>query len=142
MQLKEGCLGTPENLWPDWAILKSDDVAEACWVAEDMVKPWSNAAEDEARFKRKEELFYTEFLPALVAVVRKIEQILRAADREDTDGFFAENILYIKDGHIFLRVFTCVNGNCHVPAEGPLGQGVRDINEMGWGNLDFDFGRG
>ena len=116
---------TPGKELPAWGDLAPDDVLAACAAAGKSADAWCS-----------------EFLPAMAAVVDRIEAILRAApDREDTRDFRAENILSIRDGIIYVRIFTCVNGWCHVPAEGLLALGVHSVRQLGWPNLQFDFSR-
>lgn len=115
-------LGTEDNPWPRWAIFHRSDVQDICLGA-----------------GKEEHQFFSELLPALVSVVRRVEQVLRGSGREDCREFCAENILRISEGKMLVRIFTCVNGHCHVPAEGPLADGIHRIRELGWQNLDFDF---
>jgi len=120
-------LGTAENPWPAWAVLQKSDVEAVC-----------------AKAGKTEDDYYGGLLPALAGTVRRVEAILRsAADREDTREFVAENILRIADGTMYVKIFTCVNGHCHVPAEAPLAAGVNGYARTnGWHNVQFDFTAG
>lgn len=121
-QKADSSLGTPENPLPSWAILNVNEVQEFCTCA-----------------GKQQNEYYDDFLPALVEVVRRVEGILRDSGRTDCQHFFAQNILKISNGQIFVKIFSCVNGNCHVPAEVPFATGVGEIRHRGWYNLQFDF---
>jgi len=136
-------LGTEENPWPRWALLVKDHADEASYVAHSLshcdrygdISP-NFVCNDQAC---NEKFAYERLISELATVIRAVEQALRNSGREDCRNFFAENILRIDHGLIYVKAFTCVNGKCFVPAECTLLDGVTGIRKKGWRNIQFDF---
>lgn len=134
-------LGTKENPWPRWALLKKDDMDEACYRAHDQFHTKDRASDAEFFCNDQicqESFVFERLISQLAAVVHEVEQTLRRSGRVDCIGFFAENILRIDRGVIYVKAFTCVNGRCYPPAESVLIEGIVMIMKQGWRNIEFD----